>query len=226
METRSERSSEHLLHGTLHATIYEVDALHTGGLRSAGFLGKIISNVEETIGFGKGETQLYATIDLQKARVGRTRKITDEPKNPKWYESFHIYCAHMASDIIFTVKDDNPIGATLIGRAYVPVDEVINGEEVEKWVEILDDDRNPIHGESKIQSNYSTSPLRRIETGTWESKALSSLECLTSSSPRDRAAKFLCTKALMFRITSSPRFLSLVGRTTSLTDAGRIFSTR
>ncbi|KAG2246395.1 hypothetical protein Bca4012_090633 [Brassica carinata] len=142
--------AQHLLHGTLHATIYEVDALHTGGLRSAGFLGKIISNVEETIGFGKGETQLYATIDLQKARVGRTRKITDEPKNPKWYESFHIYCAHMASDIIFTVKDDNPIGATLIGRAYVPVDEVINGEEVEKWVEILDDDRNPIHGESKI----------------------------------------------------------------------------
>ena len=111
---------------------------------------QIISNVEETIGFGKGETQLYATIDLQKARVGRTRKITDEPKNPKWYESFHIYCAHMASDIIFTVKDDNPIGATLIGRAYVPVDEVINGEEVEKWVEILDNDRNPIHGESKI----------------------------------------------------------------------------
>ncbi|KAJ0238515.1 Phospholipase D alpha 1 [Hirschfeldia incana] len=142
--------AQHLLHGTLHATIYEVDALHTGGIRSAGFLGKIISNVEETIGVGKGETQLYATIDLQKARVGRTRKITDEPKNPKWYESFHIYCAHMASDIIFTVKDDNPIGATLIGRAYVPVDEVINGEEVDKWVEILDNDRNPIKGESKI----------------------------------------------------------------------------
>ncbi|KAF8090021.1 hypothetical protein N665_0490s0017 [Sinapis alba] len=141
--------AQHLLHGTLHATIYEVDALHTGGVRS-GFLGKIIANVEETIGVGKGETQLYATIDLQRARVGRTRKITNEPKNPKWYESFHIYCAHMASDIIFTVKDDNPIGATLIGRAYVPVDEVIHGEEVEKWVEILDDDRNPIHGGSKI----------------------------------------------------------------------------
>ncbi|CAH8343882.1 unnamed protein product [Eruca vesicaria subsp. sativa] len=141
--------AQHLLHGTLHATIFEVDALHGGGIRSS-FLGKIVANVEETIGVGKGETQLYATIDLQKARVGRTRKITNEPKNPKWYESFHIYCAHMASDIIFTVKDDNPIGATLIGRAYVPVDEVINGEEVDKWVEILDDDKNPIKGGSKI----------------------------------------------------------------------------
>ena len=93
---------------------------------------------------------MYATIDLQKARVGRTRKIKNEPKNPKWYESFHIYCAHLASDIIFTVKDDNPIGATLIGRAYIPVDQVINGEEVDQWVEILDNDRNPIQGGSKI----------------------------------------------------------------------------
>lgn len=33
--------AQHLLHGTLHATIYEVDSLHTGGLRSAGFLGKV-----------------------------------------------------------------------------------------------------------------------------------------------------------------------------------------
>ncbi|KAJ1379213.1 Phospholipase D/Transphosphatidylase [Sesbania bispinosa] len=32
----------------------------------------------------------------------------------------------MASHIIFTVKDDNPIGATLIGRAYVPVKEVLD----------------------------------------------------------------------------------------------------
>ncbi|NP_001302777.1 phospholipase D alpha 1 [Brassica napus] len=141
--------AQHLLHGTLHATIYEVDDLHTGGLRS-GFFGKILANVEETIGVGKGETQLYATTDLQRVRVGRTRKIKDEAENPKWYESFHIYCAHLASDIIFTVKDDNPIGATLIGRAYVPVDQVIHGEEVDQWVEILDNDRNPIHGGSKI----------------------------------------------------------------------------
>lgn len=32
--------AQHLLHGTLHATIYEVDALHGGGVRQ-GFLGKV-----------------------------------------------------------------------------------------------------------------------------------------------------------------------------------------
>ena len=90
-----------LLHGTLHATIYEVDKLKTGGRN---ILTKIVQNIEETVGFGKGVTKLYATIDLEKARVGRTRIIEKEHSNPRWYESFHIYCAHMASNIIFTVK--------------------------------------------------------------------------------------------------------------------------
>ncbi|CAI9786920.1 unnamed protein product [Fraxinus pennsylvanica] len=109
-----------------------------------------MENVEETVGFGKGTPKIYATIDLEKARVGRTRMIENEPNNPRWYESFHIYCAHMASNVIFTVKDDNPIGATLIGRAYIPVHELLEGEEVDRWVEILDEDKNPIREGSKI----------------------------------------------------------------------------
>ncbi|WVZ01378.1 hypothetical protein V8G54_027447, partial [Vigna mungo] len=56
----------------------------------------------------------------------------------------------MASNIIFTVKDDNPIGATLIGRAYVPVEEILDGKEIDRWVEILDEQRKPIHLHSNI----------------------------------------------------------------------------
>lgn len=95
---------------------------------------QIKQNLEETVGFGKGVCKLYATVDLEKARVGRTRIIENEGSNPRWYESFHIYCAHLASNIIFTVIDDNPIGATLIGRAYVPVEEVWDGEEIDRWL--------------------------------------------------------------------------------------------
>lgn len=137
-----------LLHGTLHVTIYEVDRLHSDG--GPGFFGKLVENIQETVGLGQGTPKLYATIDLEKARVGRTRMIENEPQNPKWYESFHIYCGHMASNVIFTVKDDNPIGATLIGRAYVPVQELLDGEEVDRWVEILDKDKNPVEAGSKI----------------------------------------------------------------------------
>lgn len=109
-----------------------------------------MDNIQETVGLGDGVTKLYATIDLEKARVGRTRIIEKEHSNPRWFESFHIYCAHLASNVVFTVKDDNPIGATLIGRAYVPVADILDGEEVDRWVEILDEAKNPIHGHSKI----------------------------------------------------------------------------
>ncbi|KAM7254281.1 hypothetical protein ACFE04_031963 [Oxalis oulophora] len=136
------------LHGTLHVTLYEVDRISSDD--GGGVFRKLMANVEETVGFGKGVTKLYATIDLEKARVGRTRIIEKDHNNPRWYESFHIYCAHNASNVVFTVKDDNPIGATLIGRAYVPVQDILDGEEVDRWVELLDEEKNPIPAESKI----------------------------------------------------------------------------
>ncbi|KAK9102003.1 hypothetical protein Sjap_019257 [Stephania japonica] len=142
-----------LLHGTLHATVFEADSLVQHDRAAGGapkFFRKLVENIQETVGVGKGVTKLYATIDLEKARVGRTRLIENDPVNPRWYESFHIYCAHLASNVIFTVKDDNPIGATLIGRAYLPVEEIVDGEEVDRWLEILDEDRNPVEGGGKI----------------------------------------------------------------------------
>lgn len=75
--------------------------------------------------------------------------IENEPSNPRWYD-FLIYCAHTVSNIVFTVKEDDRIGATLIGRAYLPVKEVINGNEVDTWINILDEDRDPIHHGSRI----------------------------------------------------------------------------
>ncbi|KAJ6942233.1 hypothetical protein NC652_008142 [Populus alba x Populus x berolinensis] len=137
-----------LLHGSLHVTIFEVDKLGDGG--GHGFLHKLVENIGEKVGIGDGISKLYATIDLERARVGRTRILEKEATNPRWNESFHIYCAHTASNIVFTVKDDNPIGATLIGRAYIPVQELVDGEDIDRWVEMLDEDKNPIHSGSKI----------------------------------------------------------------------------
>ncbi|KAL9254225.1 Phospholipase D alpha 1-like protein [Drosera capensis] len=136
------------LHGTLHVTIFEAQDLHHEG--DPGVFRKLMAHVEEKVGIGKGTPKMYATIDLEKARVGRTRMIENEPANPRWYESFHVYCAHMASHVIFTVKDNNPIGATLIGRAYVPVRDLLDGEEVDDWFRICDEDRNPLDNGAKI----------------------------------------------------------------------------
>ncbi|KAL8214590.1 hypothetical protein R6Q57_004039 [Mikania cordata] len=149
----------HLLHGTIHATIFEVDKLHNGWDFNACFKStsqgkgkKFLSQVKRMI-LCRPQivgSKIYATVDLEKARVARTRMIENEPTNPRWFESFHIYCAHNVSNIIFTIKDDNPVGAILIGRAYLPVQEVINKNEVDRWLEILDEDYNPIQGRSRI----------------------------------------------------------------------------
>jgi phospholipase D1/2 len=136
-----------LLHGTLHATIYEIDKLDAHPVKK--FFHQIADTVEKVVGFDANSSKLYATLDLEKARVGRTR-LLDEHKNPRWYENFHIYCAHMAANVIFTVKEDNPISAELIGRAYIPVKEILSGQEVDKWVEILDTKKKPLHGNPKI----------------------------------------------------------------------------
>ncbi|CAN1123806.1 Phospholipase D alpha 1 [Linum perenne] len=139
-----------LMHGKLHVTIYEVDKLPGGEGGGPGFFQKLVDNIGEKVGIGNGVSKIYASVDLEKARVGRTRVLENEHTNPRWYESFHIYCGHMASNVVFTVKDDNPVGATLIGRAYVPVNELIDGEEIDRWVELLDEEKNPIEAGSKI----------------------------------------------------------------------------
>ncbi|RVW16728.1 Phospholipase D alpha 1 [Vitis vinifera] len=96
-----------------------------------------------------GSSKVYVTIDLDKARVGRTRKLENEETNPHWSECFHIYCAHKASHVVFSVKQENPIGATVIGRAQLPVEELLEGE-VDRWLELFHHDRTPIHGGSKL----------------------------------------------------------------------------
>lgn len=109
-----------------------------------------LEDIESSVGLGKDSAKIYATVDINKARVGRTRVIANEPNNPRWYESFRIYCAHMAANVIFTVKLDNPVGATLIGRAYLPVEEIMNGAEVDRWLDILDESYNPVEGGARI----------------------------------------------------------------------------
>lgn len=108
-----------------------------------------VEGVEHALGLGDKASKMYATIDLGQARVGRTR-LLDQTANPRWYESFHIYCAHMASEVIFTLKLTNAVGAELIGRAYMPASNLIGGDEIDTKLEILNNDRKPIDGNPKI----------------------------------------------------------------------------
>ncbi|XP_041016446.1 phospholipase D alpha 1-like [Juglans microcarpa x Juglans regia] len=155
-----------LLHGTLLTTICEVDRINYGlgwnVLRKKLRLctqqsGKWFLAQLKRLVQGRpliAGSKLYATVDLDKSRVGRTRMVEIQASHTQWFESFSIYCAHYISHIIFTVKEDNPIGATLIGRAYVPVGDVMRGFMVDRWVDILDEDHNPIQSRIHVKLQF------------------------------------------------------------------------
>ncbi|GMH07019.1 hypothetical protein Nepgr_008859 [Nepenthes gracilis] len=153
-----------LLHGMLLARVYAIDDLHIGcGLSSFNKAGRAKSIGKTCMYQAKRfftcdpqifSYRLYATIDLDKTRIARTR-IVNNPSNPQWDEFFNLYCAHEASDIVFTIKDENPIGATLIGRGYVPVKDIINGRALDRWVDILDEQKKPIHSKIHVWLQFS-----------------------------------------------------------------------
>ncbi|XP_021275819.1 phospholipase D alpha 1-like [Herrania umbratica] len=145
----------YLLHGTLIAKIIGVDVLLYGCKENFCI---------ETMGVSKLQKrfiakikrlflgpQLYATVDLDRARVGRTSVVRHKASSPQWNETFRIYCAHSITNVIFTVKDNSPIGAVLVGRAYLPVKDILGGDTVAREVDILDEDGKRIPGDSKIK---------------------------------------------------------------------------
>ncbi|KAI4335720.1 hypothetical protein L6164_014338 [Bauhinia variegata] len=100
--------------------------------------------------FGKGAARLYATIELGNSTVGRTRHIANEHCHLQWNESFLIYTAHFATHIVFSVKEEEVIGARVIGRAYLPIEELQNGQQLDNWLEILDKRDKPFKGGPQI----------------------------------------------------------------------------
>ncbi|XP_074579991.1 phospholipase D alpha 1-like isoform X1 [Curcuma longa] len=183
-----------LLHGTLQASIIEADSLlntrenqsnrrsfqKTSTLtRVKGRLFKRLSWIKRASFCGpkelvqqiqsfddSGPASVYATIDLEKARVGRTRVISGNSVFA-WNETFHLYCAHFAADIIFTVKTDKAIGASVIGRAYLPVKEVIHGAPVDRWLLVCDDDRNPVKQGAKLHVRVQYVTVDRDPVQNW-----------------------------------------------------------
>ncbi|KAK9750993.1 hypothetical protein RND81_02G234500 [Saponaria officinalis] len=135
-----------LLHGTLHVTIYEAERLF--GCDVENLVHEIVEGVEKWFGHGAGK--LYATVDIEGARVGRTRLLEHKDSNPRWNEQFYIYCAHRATNVVFTLKQGDIISATLLGRAYLPVNQVQGGEEIDTWLDIVDKHLKPIHHGARV----------------------------------------------------------------------------
>lgn len=154
-----------LLHGTLDVWIYEAKNLPNMDMVSEKFrqifsyltickapFVKAKTKVEEK-SHGhrpKGITSdPYAAVNLAGARVARTRVISNQT-NPKWNEHFSIPVAHYINEIQITIKDNDMLGAQLIGDVTIPVDSVLSGEPLEDWYNVVAPSGKIAHADAKI----------------------------------------------------------------------------
>ncbi|WVZ57173.1 hypothetical protein U9M48_007592 [Paspalum notatum var. saurae] len=156
-----------LLHGVIEAKILEANlSVNTDGQRKPTKDKEAEEEVQNAIDLAT-DRKLYATVDIDKARVARTR-LVPPVHSPRWDESFRIYCAHDASNIIFTVKADMVVGATLIGRAYLRTDgDVCDGLMVDQWLPLRDENRQPLDGGDQIHVQLKFTKVNADEQFRW-----------------------------------------------------------
>lgn len=127
-----------LVHGILDATIFQAEHLHHS---IPGAILQAAERVQEALHLDElPHSKLYATVDVGTARVARTREIEFHPKNPVWNESFRIYCGHSATSIVISIKNQLPVSAKVLGRARIPISEVLTAQPLEGWFDLFNEE--------------------------------------------------------------------------------------
>lgn len=78
----------------------------------------------------------YVSVCIAGATIARTRVIPN-CENPLWDEQFVVPVAHPAQKIEFLVKDNDILGAELIGVVEIPVQKILSGNVINDWFPII-----------------------------------------------------------------------------------------
>ena len=78
----------------------------------------------------------YVSVCLAGATVAQTRVIAN-CENPLWDEHFVVPVAHPVHKVEFFVKDNDVLGAELIGVVEIPVHKMLSGEIINDWFPII-----------------------------------------------------------------------------------------
>lgn len=78
----------------------------------------------------------YVSICLAGATIAQTRVISN-CENPMWDEHFLVPVAHPAQKLEFLVKDNDLLGAELIGVVDIPVQKLLSGNTINDWFPII-----------------------------------------------------------------------------------------
>ena len=78
----------------------------------------------------------YVSVCLAGATIAQTRVIPN-CENPLWDEHFLVPVAHPAQKVEFLVKDNDVLGAELIGVVEISVNKILSGNTVNDWFPII-----------------------------------------------------------------------------------------
>lgn len=164
-----------LLHGSLEVWIYEARALPNMDMVSEHFRQCFTLFQGCSLSFQKREKERhrhhkiitsdpYVSIQVGGATVAQTRIINND-QDPKWHEHFHVDLAHYASNLEFTVKDNDIFGAEVIGTVVIPVQKVSNGDRVEDWFPVLNSYGKPPKPDSALRLSIQFRPAETDAMG-------------------------------------------------------------
>ncbi|KAJ1419990.1 Phospholipase D/Transphosphatidylase [Sesbania bispinosa] len=138
----SENEEAVFLHGDLDLWILEAKSLPnldfpTEAVRKYFTMGNSRSGLKKYSGKYKMITSdPYVSVCLAGATVAQTRVISN-CENPLWDEHFLVPVAHPARKLEFLVKDDDILGAQLIGVVDISVNKILSGNFINDWFPII-----------------------------------------------------------------------------------------
>lgn len=105
----------------------------------------------------------YVTVSVSYAVVARTYVI-DNNENPIWDQHFFVPVAHEASEVLFTVKDDDVLGAQIIGTVSVSVEMICRGERVDGIFPVIGQNGKPCKQGAALSFSIQYIPVARLTT--------------------------------------------------------------
>ncbi|MCE3215700.1 hypothetical protein HAX54_003234 [Datura stramonium] len=100
----------------------------------------------------------YVSVCIGGAKVARTTVIRND-ENPSWNEHVRIPVAHTVDKVEFFVKDNDGVGAELIGKVEIPADKILAGKEISSWFPILGSSGDPLKTGAQLHLSIQYKPV-------------------------------------------------------------------
>ncbi|XP_042498901.1 phospholipase D delta-like isoform X2 [Macadamia integrifolia] len=100
----------------------------------------------------------YVTVIVGGVKVASTRVIPNS-ENPFWNQKFYIPLAHPVTHVEFQVKDNDLLGAQLIGIVLVPAHIIFSGNFIQGWFKVIGPYGKPPKPDSALRLEMQFTPV-------------------------------------------------------------------